>query len=165
MNERKTGFLNSSSEKTLISRSPSKQTSRSGKLSLTWSYTVHGSRFTTTVEFGGWARGTENLSIEPVPNDRAIVGYVNRATDVFWMMHRTLPFLQLTESAFGTSWAEKWSVLDVSFRQMEEELNNVGIEIARAIEALIDRQFPFGPSTVYVERDVPPSTAERNSPI
>lgn len=114
---------------------------------------LHGSRFTTAVEFGGWARSTKQLSIETVPNQRAIVGYVNRATDVFWMLHRTLPFLQLADSAFGAAWAEKWNVLDISFRQMEEDLSDNGIELPRAVEALIDSKFAFGPTTVYVERD------------
>ncbi len=118
-----------------------------------FNFEVHGSHFTMAAEFGGWMRGTEPLSIAPVPKDRSAAGYMNRAAEVFWMVHRTLPFLQLSQGAFGQSWAEKWFVLDDSFRLYQRSFEELGKPIATAVRVFIERKFPFTPATIYIERD------------
>jgi len=122
---------------------------------------VHGSLLTFASEFGDWMKNIGQLSIPPVPIERSIASYTCRAIEVFWMVHRTLPFIQLTPNCLGSDWAEKWMVLDESFRQHQTALFEGGVKIAKSFEVFIDRKFPFNPATIYVERDEPMST--RNS--
>lgn len=114
---------------------------------------LHGSRFTTAQEFGGWMKREESVSVAPVPKDRSVAGYCNHAAEVFWMLHRTLPFLQLVEGAFGSTWAEKWGVLDDSFRLYQLSFEEQGNSIATAVRVFIDRKFQFTPATIYIERN------------
>lgn len=120
---------------------------------------LHGSRFTTTAEFGGWLKREESLSIAPVPKDGSAASYCNRAGEVFWMVHRTLPFLQLVEGAFGSTWTEKWIVLDDSFRVYQLSLEELKKPIATAVRVFIERKFQFTPATIYIERDPAACTA------
>lgn len=114
---------------------------------------LHGSRFTTVQEFGGWMKREESVSVAPVPKDRSVAGYCNHAAEVIWMLHRTLPFLQLMEGTFGNTWTEKWTVLDDSFRLYQLSFEEQGNSIATAVRAFIDRRFQFTPATIYIERN------------
>lgn len=118
-----------------------------------FNFELHGSRFTTAQEFGGWMKREESVSVAPVPKDRSVAGYCDHAAEVFWMLHRTLPFLQLVEGAFGSTWAEKWGVLDDSFRMYQLSFEEQGNLIAKAVRVFIERKFQFTPATIYIERN------------
>ncbi len=113
---------------------------------------VHGSQVTMAVEGRRWMEGKGPLPILPSRRPKSGIMYVNRSSEIGWMLLRTLPFLQLKEEAFGLGWAHRWTVLDESFRYMVAALDEIGKEIGGAIIHLVDSKFPFTPEqTHYVE--------------
>lgn len=117
-----------------------------------FNYQVHGSRF-TFVQASEWLIDpTKPFSIGPLPNERDLALYMNRFSEISWMIHRALTFLQRADAPFDAEWIRKWEILDESTRTMILGLDQIGKKIARVFEAMIDTKFPFGPSTVYVER-------------
>lgn len=114
---------------------------------------VHGSRFTFFVEGSEWLKGEKPISLAPSPKESSIAMYINRSNETCWMLLRTLPFLQLKYKNFGDEWAEKWKVLDASFRYTIEGLGSLGKKIADAIIALVDMKFSFTPELFYIKRD------------
>jgi hypothetical protein len=115
-------------------------------------YEVHGALLTTVTEGKDWLEGRAPLSIGPVFNETAAAMYMNRTDEIGWMLVRTLPFLQLKPRAFGEDWAQKWAVLDESFRWSVLSLDKLGKPIARAMVALLDAKFSFSADTAYAER-------------
>lgn len=111
---------------------------------------VHGSRLTFTQDID-WLRGKQPLSLGPVPHEMPIAMYLNRASEIGWLLLRTIPFLQLEPGAFGEEWREKWTVLDDSFRIMIEGLEKMGKKIAQAISVLINVKFTFPEDLHYHE--------------
>jgi hypothetical protein len=111
---------------------------------------VHGSQLTRTRAFGE-LQDQRRLSIGPTFDDLSSAMYMNRCCEVLWMLLRTLPFLQCESHAFGDEWANKWRVLDDSFRYDVESLGEMGKPIAYAIIALLDAKFSFSPDSSYDE--------------
>jgi hypothetical protein len=93
---------------------------------------VHGSKFTLADTGFDWLKGEKPLYIEPVPTEDAIAMYVNRASEIGWLITRMLPFLQLDVNAFGNDWKTKYIVLDESFEIMNQGLEKLGKKIATA---------------------------------
>ena len=118
---------------------------------------LHGSQLTMAAEFGPWIRGERPLELAPRLNELSLPGYFNRASEVQWMILRTMPYLQLTARAFGEAWASRWTVLDESFRFMQLGLEKMGKPTASAVRELIDEALPHSPSSHYVERAPPTS--------
>ncbi len=77
--------------------------------------------------------------------------YFNRVVEISWLLHRMLPYLQLKPRSFGPEWAERWSVLDDSFRIMVQGLKDAEKNIAKTFVIFIDKKFPFSPDTFYYE--------------
>lgn len=77
---------------------------------------------------------------------------MNRASEIGWMIARTLPFLQRPDLPFDDTWKQQWQVLDESFAQMVVALDTLGKKIAKVFEAMVHAKFPFGPDMHYVER-------------
>lgn len=113
---------------------------------------VHGSKLTYFTEGGKWLKGEMPLSIGPVPIERSYGMYMNRASEIGWLIVRLFPYLQLDPHSFGAEWAEKWYVLDDSFRIMVKGLEKVGKRIATAFTNFIDIKFPFNPETCYHQK-------------
>jgi len=117
-----------------------------------FNYQVHGSRF-TFVQASAWlADPTKTFSIGPLPNEENVALYMNRFSEISWMIHRTMIYLQRGDAPFDAEWIRKWEILDESTRTMILGLDHLGKKIAKVFEAMIDAKFPFGPSTVYIER-------------
>ncbi len=112
---------------------------------------VHGSRYTFTIEGGDWLKGKSPITVGPLPNERAIIMYLNRSNEIGWMLLRTLPVLQLKQEAFGDEWSKKWYLLDESFRYFIESLGATGKKIGYAILRLVDTKFKFNPTYAYKE--------------
>lgn len=111
---------------------------------------VHGSKLTFSMDIG-WLQGKQPLSLGPVPNERSIAVYINRAAEIGWLYLRTFPFLQLEPNAFGKEWREKWAVLDDSFRIMIQSLEKMGKKIGQVFSVLIDAKFTFPDDLYYHE--------------
>jgi len=113
---------------------------------------VHGSRFTKT-EALKWLQGEEELHFAPNPKEQSVAMYMNRATEINWMVLRTFPYLQLEHNAFGGEWARKWKVLDESYEYAVLGLEKLGKRIATSFLAFVKVKFLFSPQdTFYTDR-------------
>jgi hypothetical protein len=98
-----------------------------------------------------WLRGKQPLSLGPVPHEMPVATYINRASEIGWLVLRTFPFLQFEPRAFGKEWREKWMVLDDSFRIMIESLEKMGKKIGQAIAVFANAKFTFSEGLHYHE--------------
>lgn len=114
---------------------------------------VHGSNLSFAVDLKAWLQSRGPL---PVANELfheiTIAMLVNRYEEAAWFALRTLPFLQPTASSFGPEWAQKWQILDESFRAAVRERPGKARDFADRIIQLVDTKFPFAPDrTLYSE--------------
>lgn len=114
---------------------------------------VHGSRLSFSTELLDWIRGTAALSIGPTPKESPTAMYMNRATEVGWLLVRLLPYLQPAENAFSVEWHRKHKILDDSFRYAQEGLSRLGKKIGNAFIKFIDEKFLFRKPFYYFEAD------------
>jgi hypothetical protein len=111
---------------------------------------VHGSRFSMAQDYFRMQKGL--FSIGPLP-DEDVAMYMNRFSEISWMAHRILWYLQRADVRFDGEWERRWNIMDESIRFMVLGLDELGKKIAKTFEAMIDAKFQFGPGTCYVERD------------
>jgi len=97
-------------------------------------------------------RHHKDFAVGPRIDDGGSAMYMNRFTEIAWMTHRALPFLQTEIISFNDDWQHQWGVLDNAFRVSVEGLGDLGKKIAPAFVALIDEKFTATPETRYVER-------------
>ncbi len=114
---------------------------------------VHGSRFTYFMEGPEWLKGGKPPSLGPKPKDLPMLMYMNRASEIGWLLVRLLPFLQPIEKAFGDSWFKRHEILDDSFREMIKSLSELGKKIADAFIYFADDKFKFPDTFHYFEAD------------
>ena len=114
---------------------------------------VHGSRCTYFLEGGKWMLGKASLPIAPTPNQQSIVMYMNRSSEIGWLLARLLPFLQPVEKAFGDSWVQRQMILDDSFRVMIKSFSKLGKPIADAFTYFVEHKFKFPDTFHYFEAD------------
>ena len=117
----------------------------------TFDHEVHGARNSSAIELEEWRKGNAPCPIAPVPNDLSMGFYMNRCGEVGWMLLRTLPILQLGPCGFGSAWAERWHILDDSFRFFVNSLNLAKSPLGPAMIMFVDCKFPFTPDACYVE--------------
>ena len=113
---------------------------------------VHGSKLTLMTEMSRLMKG-DRLSVGPLPDDRQLAMYMNRAVETGWLYTRLLPYLQPNAAAFGAEWAERQAILDESFRASEQALADMGKPIASAFIRFVDCEFSFGGDFHYIEAD------------
>jgi hypothetical protein len=113
---------------------------------------VHGSKLSYFSDGGEWIMGKRQLSIGPVPVERANAMYMNRSSEIGWLITRIFPLLQLEPLCFGNTWANKLSILDDSFRIMIMGLENLKKKIATAFMTFVDKKFSFTANSHYVEK-------------
>jgi len=113
---------------------------------------VHGSKLTLVTEISRLMEGKQ-LSVGPLPDEKQLGMYMNRAVETGWLYTRLLPYLQPTSAAFGADWAARQQVLDESFRASEQALADMGKPIASAFIRFVDREYDFGGDFHYVEAD------------
>jgi hypothetical protein len=113
---------------------------------------VHGARLTTMKEAMTWLQKKEPFAVGPRLDDDTNALYMNRFTEVGWMMLRVLPFLQTDILVFNDGWQRKWALLDAVFRLFVNGLAGLGKKIALAFTAMIEAKFDTSPDTGYVER-------------
>jgi hypothetical protein len=83
----------------------------------------------------------------------AYIMYINRSSELGWMVTRLLPYLQMTESAFGEEWQQKREILDDSFRYMLEGLEGLGKRLGTSFITMMDDEFAFKRPFYYSEAD------------
>jgi hypothetical protein len=113
---------------------------------------VHGGIYSLMQEISGFETGTGSF-IGPTHSQDAYVMYINRASEINWLITRLLPYLQPSMNVFGDGWDRKRTILDESFRYMAEDMSSLGKHIGEAFITLIDSKFSFGSSFCYFEAD------------
>lgn len=79
--------------------------------------------------------------------------YINRSSELGWMVTRLLPYLQVTENAFGDEWRRTREILEDSFRYMVESLGNLGKRQGASFIAMMDDKFAFEQPFYYFDAD------------
>lgn len=112
---------------------------------------VHGSKFSFFEELGSWARDGNPLTIGPIARETSVSMYMNRASEIAWLIVRLMPYMQPVESAFGNEWSERQKILDDSFLYMQKSLSNVGKKIGGAYIQFVKEKFTFPEPFYYTE--------------
>ena len=120
---------------------------------------VHGARLSTMREMFAWLQEKKDFAVAPRMDDDGFAVYMNRFTEIAWMTHRSLPFLQTEIIHFSDEWQHQWQVLDDALRVSVEGLGSLGKKIAPAFIAMIDSKFATSPASRYVEHGVPSPAA------
>jgi len=114
---------------------------------------VHGSKLSVFQELERSLKGEAALVIGPSPTELLMSLYMNRASEIAWLIARLLPYLQLEKNAFGGRWREKHQILDESFRYAQKGLSKLGKKIGDAFIEFVDHKFSFEDPFFYVEAD------------
>lgn len=91
------------------------------------------------------------LTIAPSPDEMNESMYINRCTELGWMILRLLPYMRRAETSKDAEWDKKWKLLDDSFKMMVDGLGGLGKKIAPAIVELVQSKFAFSTQTYYFE--------------
>lgn len=113
---------------------------------------VHGSKFSFYGDLGDFARKGQ-IAIGPIPKESSMAMYMNRSSEIGWLILRLLSYLQPVEKAFGERWRDKGQILDDSFKYMEQGLSQLGKKIADAFIYFVETKFHFPKSFHYFEAD------------
>ena len=110
---------------------------------------VHGSQL-SFAEIMSRATKTSNLHIDlgPLPDIGAAL-YMNRCSELGWMLLRLLPFFQIGGQSFDDKWGKKWTIMDDSFDHMISILTELDKPIFNAILELMEKKFPFDINDYY----------------
>jgi hypothetical protein len=114
---------------------------------------VHGSKFTFYGELNRWMESSKVPSSGPVWDEAGLAMYLNRSSEVCWMILRLLPFIQPVRNVFSTEWRDRMKILDNSFRYVEEDLLKNGLQFADAFIQFIDSKFNFPGDFHYFDAD------------
>lgn len=97
-----------------------------------------------------WLKGTAPLPVLPKYKEAPLSMFMNRFSEVAWMTHRLIPLIQPPGVAFPAKWAEKWNVLDESFRTTVASLTEqLGKPIGAAMVAFVVAKFPFNAQSAF----------------
>jgi hypothetical protein len=112
-------------------------------------YETHGGRLSLT-QAVRWMRQEAPLPILPEFEQRSFAMFVNRYSEIAWMLHRLMPLLQPPEVLFTSDWLSKRNLLDDSFKIMVEALTvDLGKPIGAAIVELVSTKFPFNARSTF----------------
>lgn len=110
---------------------------------------THGARLSATNAMN-WMKGQGGLPVLPRFDESAFAMFMNRYTEVGWMLHRLIPLLQPPDVPLSDAWKEKWQILDESFEQIVHSLTTqLGKPIGSAVVEFVNAKFPFSPETVF----------------
>jgi len=113
---------------------------------------VHGGILALVQDLQQLGKGNA-LPIGPSELENTYVTYMNRSSELGWMITRLLPYLQISENAFGDEWHKKREIMDDSFRYMLEGLSNLGKRLGASFIAMMDEKFAFKQPFYYSEAD------------
>jgi hypothetical protein len=113
---------------------------------------VHGAGLSLTQELKGLV-DRRIPQIGPSVFQEAYLMYINRSSELGWMLVRMMPYLQLSEEGFGTEWEAKRKILDESFRYVLEDFSSVRKEFGASFMTLVDTKFVFKRPFYYFEAD------------
>jgi hypothetical protein len=104
---------------------------------------VHGAQLSLT-DAVLWLQGKGPLRIVPASDEKWSTMFMNRTSEVEWMMHRLLPILQNNQVHFPDAWADTWSVIDQSFEHMMTSTSaQLGKSFGTSAVEFVKAKFPF----------------------
>jgi hypothetical protein len=110
---------------------------------------THGARLSATHAMD-WMKGQGGLPVLPMFDEAAFAMFMNRYSEVGWMLHRLVPLLQPPDVPLSAAWAEKWQILDESF---EQTVHSLTVQLEKAIGAavveFVTSKFPFSAKSVF----------------
>jgi hypothetical protein len=112
---------------------------------------VHNGSLTLTHDLQALHGSNIAPRIGPTKIAEAYTIYINRTSEIGWMLVRLLPFLQPSKAAFGGEWVRKKEVLDDSFRYMLETLASLDKRLGSSFITMIDKKFRFKDPFHYFE--------------
>jgi hypothetical protein len=113
---------------------------------------VHGGKLSLTHEIGFFSQGFA-MPVGPTLHEQAFAVYMNRSSELGWLILRLLPYLQVAENAFDNEWQRKYAVLDESFRYIVQGLTKLGKTMGQTFITLVDKKFSFKQPFKYFEAD------------
>jgi hypothetical protein len=114
---------------------------------------VHGSRLAFIQELSNLLENRMPPNLGPSPNEMSAAMYMNRLTEISWILLRLLRYLQPNRLAFDTKWRIRQALLDDSFRVMVEEFAKSGKKVGDAFLQFIDCKCQFDDELFYFEAD------------
>ena len=90
------------------------------------------------------------FSLVPYPDETLDAMFLNRSTEVNWMILRLLPFVRRKETYYD-SWSSKWKLLDNSFKFMHRGFSELGKKIAPAFTEMLEKKFDFDDQLFFIE--------------
>ena len=112
---------------------------------------AHRGLFTTFRTSHQVLTGQQPFAAGPINDEISESMYMNRCTEVCWMMLRLLPYVRRDDTPSDSEWDKKWALLDSSFRMMVDGLAGLGKKIAPAMVKLIETKFAFSTNTYFFE--------------
>ena len=83
--------------------------------------------------------------------------FVNRFSEVSWMVHRMLPLLRPARCEWPGRWGERGRTLDRCFRQTAASMtHDLKKPMGAAVVEFVTSKFPFGASSMFPLRTEPP---------
>ena len=104
---------------------------------------THGAFLTLAFEHGPAIKGAEATSVAPKRQHRSCAMFINRFSEIAWMLHRTLPIMQLSNHPFSDEWKNKWKLLDDNFLMVEKQLAEMNKPIGHTFIRFMETKFPF----------------------
>lgn len=121
---------------------------------------THGSRL-SLADTTAWLKGDAGLPVVPRYEESALSMFMNRFSEVAWMTHRLIPLIQPGEVMFPVNWAEKWKVLDDSFRIAVVSLTEqLGKPIGAVMATFVEAKLPFNTQSTFTYDAYPLAQAD-----
>ena len=108
-------------------------------------FEVHGSRLTRLIDIGH----DKSTSVAPIYSEMTCAMFLNRFLEICWMLHRTLPILQLSYRQFDELWLRRWNLLDANFTESERGLAAMGKKLAGDFITFMNTKLGFEPTLCF----------------
>jgi hypothetical protein len=118
-----------------------------GELREIFDYELHYGRLSYWLDVEALIHTGRMPSMEPTSgkDDLNVAIFLNRMTEITWLCHRCLPFLQSGPRAFGIDWVKRWELLDKAFTGHVGSLSQK--VVIGAFFRYVQLMFPFDPDT------------------
>lgn len=117
------------------------------KLNSLYDDETHGQRLSRT-QASQWLAGQGPMFLLPNYDEMNYALFMNRFSEVSWMVHRLLPLLRIAGSEWPHRWQERWKTLDMCFCQtLASMTRQLKKPIGAAVVEFVAAKFPFDASS------------------
>ena len=119
------------------------------KLNDLYDMEVHGSRLSMTDSMA-FMKQQGPLHVVPMFKPMSFALFMNRFTEVTWLIHRLLPAVQPPDAPMPDEWVNKWQVIDESYDIVLKALHaDAGKAIGQEFPKFVAAKFPFNAKSVF----------------